>query len=75
MLVQTTSCELESSRAKRAVQRAQEVKPLLVEFPAEIVMTYMRTDHADGAARRRGVERIDSRTVKWTAADSSELFG
>jgi len=60
--------------AKRAVERAGEMTPLEVTWPAEIVMSYMRTDHADSMAAKRGVERVDSRTVTWTAANAQELL-
>lgn len=66
--------EMIRAAAKRALARAGEIPPLKVEFPAEVVMTYMRTDHADAATAKRGVERVDSRTVKWTAANPHELL-
>jgi len=64
--------EMIRAGAKRAVERAAEVEPLRVSFPAEIRLSYFRTDHADGAARHRDAVRVDSRTVKWTANDASE---
>jgi D-amino peptidase len=66
--------DLIRAAAKRAVQRANAVKPFVVQFPAEVVMEYMRTDYADGMARRRGVTRVNARTVKWTAANADELL-
>ena len=66
--------EMIRAGAKRAVERAGQVKPFIVAFPAEVVMHYMRTDYADAQASRRGVERLDSRTVKWTAANANELL-
>lgn len=66
--------EMIRAAARRAVERAAEMKPFAVDYPAEIVMTYMRTDFADGMAATRGVERVDSRTVKWTAAGAMELL-
>jgi D-amino peptidase len=66
--------EMIRAGAKRAVERAKEIKPFTVIFPAEIVMRYMRTDFADSTAAKRGVERVDSRTVKWTAANANELL-
>ena len=66
--------ELIRAAAGRALFRAGSVKPLAVSFPAQVVMEYMRTDHADGMANTRDVERVDPRTVKWTAADASELL-
>jgi len=66
--------EMIRAGAQRAIQRAKEIKPFVVDFPAEVVMKYMRTDHADRMSRARGVERIDPRTVKWTAAGAHELL-
>jgi D-amino peptidase len=66
--------EMIRAGAKRAVQRMKDVKPFVVTFPAQIVMEYMRTDFADGMAARRGVERVNPRTVRWTAANVLELL-
>jgi len=66
--------EMIRAAAKKAVERAGEMTPLDVTYPAEIVMSYMRTDSADSMAGKRGVERVDSRTVKWTAANAGELL-
>jgi len=70
----TKAQEMIRAGAKRAVERAAEIKPFIVDFPAEVVMQYMRTDYADAKAGQRGVERLDSRTVKWTAANANELL-
>jgi D-amino peptidase len=71
--------EMIRAGAQRALKRAKPVlarvvKPFVVKFPAQVVMEYMRTDFADGMASKRGVERVNSRTVRWTAASAEELL-
>jgi len=70
----TKAQEMIRAGAKRAVERAKEITPFTVDFPAEIRMRYMRTDYADSMASKRGVTRVDSRTVTWTAANADELL-
>jgi len=69
-----TAQEMIRAGAQRAIQRAKEIRPFVVDFPAEVVMQYMRTDFADSMATKRGVKRVNSRTVTWTAANPSELL-
>ncbi len=66
--------DLIRAAAQRAVRKAESVKPFVVSFPAEVVLEYQRTDHADSMAAVRGVTRVNSRTVKWTANSAMELL-
>lgn len=70
----TKTHEMIRAAAKKAVERAGEMAPLDITWPAEIVMNYMRSDSADSMAAKHGVERVDARTVKWTAANFLEIM-
>jgi len=50
--------------AKKSVSLIDKIKPYKVSLPAEILVTYQRTDYCDDASKRN--ERVDSRTVRKT---------
>ena len=50
--------------AARAVGRAEEVSPCLIDLPNEVELEYTRTDLADEAAQNFGAERTGPRTVR-----------
>jgi D-amino peptidase len=49
---------------RRAVQGAGKVKPYKIKLPATVQLVYYRSDMADDAVSRPGVERVDARTVR-----------
>jgi D-amino peptidase len=55
-IVREKSCE--------AVQSAGNLKPWRIQLPATIELEYYRSDYADNAASRPGVERVNARTVR-----------
>ena len=61
--------ELIRSAAEQAVQRAAEgaFKPFQPRLPATVELTFYRSEYAEGRAAQGGVERVDARTVRWTA--------
>ncbi len=50
--------------AARAVARTGDFRPLRPKLPAVVELTFNRSDGADAVATRRGVERMDARTVR-----------
>lgn len=50
--------------ARRSVACVPEAKPYTVSLPAELTLTFQRTDYCDDAAKL--YERVDSRTVRKT---------
>jgi D-amino peptidase len=63
-----------SAAAERAVGRATEVKPSMVDLPTEAEVEYTRTEFADEAARRSGAERADPRTVRRELGSTLDLI-
>ncbi len=59
--------------AKRALKPAGKVEPLKIDYPAEVVLEFTRSDYADTRADTSGLARVDARTVKWTANNAVEL--
>ena len=49
-------------KAKDSINLIGKIKPYKISFPAEITVTFQRTDYCDEAAKK--YERIDSRTVR-----------
>jgi D-amino peptidase len=50
--------------AKRAVEKEEPVAPFRPLLPMEIKIEYTRSEYADQAANKPGVERLDARTVR-----------
>ena len=50
--------------AAEAVRKARSLKPWKIKLPAQIMLEYYRSDYADGAASRPGVERVGPRAVR-----------
>ena len=59
-----------------AVERHRQspVAPLVWEAPYELEIRYFQSDAADGLARRRDVERVDSQTIRVRSDDVLELI-
>ena len=53
--------------AKNSVKLIGKIEPYKVSLPAEVKVTFQRTDYCDEAAEK--YERIDSRTVKKTVPE------
>lgn len=60
--------------AKNAMKLIGKAKPYKIEYPAEIKLELNRSDYCDETARLSGVERIDARTVRKTAADGLDIL-
>ena len=60
--------------ACRAVGLTEAARPFVVTRPLEIRLEYTRTDYADEAAHREGVERLDARTVRKVTDCALDLF-
>ncbi len=65
----TVSAALQAARAKT-------VLPMKIDLPAEIEITYYRTDYCEDALRRSGdtVRRIDARTLRRTVAELTDYY-
>jgi D-amino peptidase len=61
--------------AARALRLKGKVQPLKVKLPAEVVIEFNSADVADRVACAPGIERVDARTVRKTAATARELVG
>lgn len=60
--------------ARRAMALVGQAKPWVPRKPLEIVLEYTRSDYADEAAKREGVERLDARTVRKITSSALDLF-
>ena len=60
--------------AARAVQRAAEFKPFLVQSPVTVQVTFTDPSYADGAEHLDYVTRIDGRTVRLPGDDLVKAF-
>jgi len=65
--------EMIREAAKRALKQVGKVEPLKIDYPAEVLLEFTRSDYADTRADTPGVVRVDARTVKWTANNAVEL--
>jgi D-amino peptidase len=63
-----------SAAAERAVARAAEVKPSMVDLPTEAEVEYTKTEFADVAARREGAERTGPRSVRRELGSTLDLI-
>ncbi len=61
--------------AGRALHLKKKVEPFKVKLPAEVVIEFNRSSHADSAAANPGIERVDARTVRKTAETAREIVG
>ena len=61
--------------AGRALRLKDRIKPFQPKLPAEVVVEFHSSDVADSVACSPGVERVDARTVRKTAATARELVG
>jgi len=60
--------------AKRAVTRAEEFKPFMPETPIELRVQYHDGDRAEIVSKRKGVTRIDGRTVSFRGDNMLEVY-
>ncbi len=60
--------------AQKCVAHVGKAKPFVPIKPMEIILTLYRSDYADGAAARAGVERLDARTLRKVTSNALELF-
>jgi len=60
--------------AKRAVQRAADLKPFVVNLPVTVKIEYSHPNYADLQTRTPGVERVDARTVRCQGEDLLEVM-
>lgn len=60
--------------ARRALALVGVARPFAPALPAEITLRLNRSDYCDDAARHPGVERLDARTICWTARTALDLF-
>jgi len=60
--------------AKEGVQNVSRVKPYTLTYPLDIKLEFYRSDMADAAASRPGVERLDARTVRKVLPHPPENF-
>lgn len=60
--------------ARRAIALIGQAKPWQPSKPLEILLEYTRSDYADEAAGREGVERLDARTVRKVTHCALDLF-
>ena len=49
--------------AAQALKLVGKLEPFVAAMPAEIKLTFTRSDYADGLAHRPGVTRVDARTI------------
>jgi len=63
-----------SEAAERAVRRVGEFSPYRVEPPIELRVEYHSNEIAEAVSRRRGVERVDGRTVQCRGDSILELW-
>jgi len=68
------TAEMIREAAARAVQKAGETEPYVIEPPITVTLTYTRADHADGAAAKPHVKRIDARTVETVVDHGSKVL-
>ena len=61
-LPESEARKLISNTAKDSVKKIKKIDPYKISLPAEITVTFQRTDYCDEAAKK--YERINSRTVK-----------
>jgi len=59
--------------AGRALERAGEVEPSMVDLPNEVELEYARTEFADEAARRAGAERVGPRSIRREIGSTLDL--
>jgi D-amino peptidase len=59
--------------AAQAVCRARELEPWRLTPPITLELTLYRSDYADAAAARHGVERVDARTVRRVVDAATEV--
>jgi D-amino peptidase len=59
-------------KAKESLSLIGKIKPYKIALPAEITVTFQRTDYCDEAAKK--YERIDSRTVRKTIDKIDTFF-
>lgn len=60
--------------AADAVRQARDFKPFKPSLPATIELTLYRSDMCERVAFRRGVERVDARTVRWHAESLNDVL-
>jgi len=60
--------------AKKAVQRAADLKPFTIDTPVTVKIEYSHPNYADLQTRTPGVERVDARTVRCQGEDLLEVM-
>jgi len=66
--------EMISEAAEKAVTRVEKFRPYKLEPPIELRVEYHNSESAERAARRKGVIRVDGRTVSCRGDDILELY-
>jgi D-amino peptidase len=73
-LTPTAACDLITERAKRAVERLGQFKPVDLGSPVTIEVVWQVSSQADAAMMLPGAERIDDTTVRYTHPDYITAF-
>ena len=60
--------------ARRAVRLVGKAKPFSPLKPMEILVTYNRADYCEAVLDRKGIERIDARTVRKVTSDPLDIL-
>lgn len=59
---------------KLGLSRVGDIKPVQLATPLTIELTFQRTDYADGYLGRRGIERVDGRTIRTVVDRQQDLL-
>ena len=67
------SCERIAAGVKAAVGRMREFKPLVLRTPVQLEVTFKNYMPAEVLSYLRGVERVDSHTIRFVGKDMEEV--
>ncbi|MCD4699247.1 MAG: M55 family metallopeptidase [Phycisphaerae bacterium] len=57
-----------------ALAREKKIKPVFLSAPITVELTFQRVDLADAYMGRRGVERVDGRTIRFIADNQRDIL-